>query len=166
MLKRVIEIDQGSIWVDERDEVIHQIKLCGSITSSCPVPKLLSHSKLSTEIFEYLIRKRNQFSSFNLYMDSFSPFLKATSRAMLEIPYGETVSYGQLAASIGSPRGSRAIGNACGANQFPIVVPCHRIIKSNGTIGGFSAHIGWKSFLHRLEAIECKISTKVTLETT
>lgn len=55
-----------------------------------------------------------------------------------EIPYGETWSYAKLAREIGHPRAVRAVGNAVGKNKFPIVVPCHRVIRSDGSVGGYA----------------------------
>ena len=61
------------------------------------------------------------------------------------IPHGETRSYKQIAISIGHPFASRAVANACGKNPFPVEVPCHRAIKSDGTIGGYSGVGGIKT---------------------
>jgi methylated-DNA-[protein]-cysteine S-methyltransferase len=67
------------------------------------------------------------------------------------IPYGETWTYGELAAMIGHPGAARAVGSALGRNPVPVVVPCHRIIRSDGGLGGFSAGIHWKISLLALE---------------
>ena len=61
---------------------------------------------------------------------------------MLTIPAGETMTYGQVAVSIGNPKAVRAVGAACGANPIPLLIPCHRIIGSNGNIGGYSGRGG------------------------
>ena len=54
------------------------------------------------------------------------------------IPYGQTVSYKEIAARIGHPNSSRAVANACGKNPYPVIIPCHRVICSNGKLGGYS----------------------------
>ena len=54
------------------------------------------------------------------------------------IPYGQTMSYKEIAARIGHPNSSRAVANACGKNPYPIIIPCHRVICSNGKLGGYS----------------------------
>ena len=54
------------------------------------------------------------------------------------IPYGQTMSYKEIAARIGHPKSSRAVANACGKNPYPIIIPCHRVICSNGKLGGYS----------------------------
>ncbi|HEY2182127.1 MAG TPA: methylated-DNA--[protein]-cysteine S-methyltransferase [Solirubrobacteraceae bacterium] len=68
-----------------------------------------------------------------------------------EIPYGGVLSYAEVAAEAGSPRGSRAAGNALGANPIPIVVPCHRVLRSGGALGGYGGGVDRKRFLLELE---------------
>ena len=63
---------------------------------------------------------------------------------ILKIPKGETKSYKEIAAAIGRPKSSRAVANACGKNPYPIEIPCHSVIKSNGELGGYSAKGGSK----------------------
>lgn len=74
-------------------------------------------------------------------------FQRSVWSALAEISYGETVSYGELAARIGRPRASRAVGAANGANPLPIVVPCHRVIGSNGALVGFGGGLDIKEAL-------------------
>ncbi|SVA11101.1 uncharacterized protein METZ01_LOCUS63955 [marine metagenome] len=59
-----------------------------------------------------------------------------------KIPRGETLSYKQIALTIGRPKSSRAVANACGKNPYPIIIPCHRVVKSNGSLGGYSGKGG------------------------
>ena len=73
-------------------------------------------------------------------------------KALLKIPYGETVSYGEIAKRIGKPRAMRAVGAANGRNPIPIVVPCHRVIGSSGDLTGFGGGLDTKEALLRLEA--------------
>ena len=71
--------------------------------------------------------------------------------ATSHIPFGETVSYGETAKRVGSPGASRAVGGALGRNPLPIVIPCHRVISSDGGIGGFTGGAAVKKALLRLE---------------
>jgi methylated-DNA-[protein]-cysteine S-methyltransferase len=71
------------------------------------------------------------------------------------IPYGETISYGELARRIGSPNASRAVGRANGANPIPIVIPCHRVIGSNGKLTGYGGGLPRKEFLLALSTNRC-----------
>ncbi len=68
-----------------------------------------------------------------------------------QIPYGQIMTYGQQAAAMGSPRASRAVGAANGKNPLPILIPCHRVIAADGTLGGYSCGLERKAFLLQLE---------------
>ena len=69
-------------------------------------------------------------------------FQKKVWQEIVKIPAGEVLSYKQLAANIGKPNAARAVANACGANPFPVKVPCHRVVGSSGKLGGFSLEGG------------------------
>lgn len=75
-------------------------------------------------------------------------------RAVCEIPYGETASYGQIAIAAGRPRAARAVGTACRRTPFSIVVPVHRVVRADGTPGEYGAHPETKRFLLALESAE------------
>jgi methylated-DNA-[protein]-cysteine S-methyltransferase len=73
-----------------------------------------------------------------------SPFQKRVWLALAKIPYGQTRSYKEIARAIGHPKAFRAVGNANGQNSIPLIIPCHRVIESNGGLGGFGHGIGVK----------------------
>jgi methylated-DNA-[protein]-cysteine S-methyltransferase len=73
-----------------------------------------------------------------------------------KIPYGRVRSYGWVARKIGKPKAARAVGGACGANPVPLLVPCHRIVAGDGSLGGFSGGLGVKKRLLRLEGLITK----------
>ena len=79
-------------------------------------------------------------------------FQESVWHALIEIPYGETWSYGQLAANIGKPKASRAVGAANGVNPIPVIIPCHRVIGASGKLTGFGGGIETKQFLLGLES--------------
>ncbi len=81
-------------------------------------------------------------------------FQKKVWKTMLRIPYGETRSYGWLAQKAGDKNKARAAGAACGANPIPIIIPCHRVIKSDKTIGGYSGGLGFKKKLLKIEGVQ------------
>jgi methylated-DNA-[protein]-cysteine S-methyltransferase len=81
-------------------------------------------------------------------------FQRRVWRALTEIPYGKTVSYGELARSIGKPSASRAVGLANGANPLPVIVPCHRVIGADGSLTGFGGGLPIKRKLLALEAAD------------
>jgi len=78
-------------------------------------------------------------------------FQKSAWDALLEIPYGKTITYGEQAKNIGSPRAMRAVGGANGANPIAIVVPCHRVIGKSGKLTGYASGLDIKRFLLELE---------------
>ncbi len=92
-----------------------------------------------------------------------TPFQLAVWRALSEIPYGETRSYGELARAIGRPKASRAVGAANGSNPLPIVVPCHRVIGSSGKLTGFGGGLAAKAILLSLEQGEARAEPQMAL---
>ena len=105
------------------------------------------------ELEDYFEGKRDAFDlsvDLSLVRGEFTrKVLRATSR----IPFGRTLTYTEVALKAGSPRGSRAAGNALGSNPIPIVVPCHRVIHSSGGLGGYTGGLDRKEFLLRLEGV-------------
>ncbi len=96
---------------------------------------------VSEQLGEYL---RGERSSFQLPVDlsGMTPFQQAVLNEVARVPRGEVVTYGELARRIGKPRAARAVGQALGRNPVPIVVPCHRVIASDGSLGGYSGRRG------------------------
>ena len=88
-------------------------------------------------------------------MEKSSHFQELVWKEIEKIPYGKTKSYKDIAIQIGNPKSSRAVANACGKNPLPIIRPCHRVICSNGEIGGYSANGGTKlkKALLKIEAL-------------
>lgn len=79
-------------------------------------------------------------------------FRQLVQRHLPQIGYGQTRTYGQVAELVGSPKAVRAVGTACATNPLPVVVPCHRVLRADGTIGGYVGGPGAKATLLRLEA--------------
>ena len=88
-------------------------------------------------------------------MEKSSHFQKLVWKEIEKIPYGKTKSYKDIAIQIGNPKSFRAVANACGKNPLPIIRPCHRVICSNGEVGGYSANGGvkLKKALLKIEAL-------------
>ena len=102
------------------------------------------------QLTEYFSGTRREFD-LDLELSG-TEFQVSVLRALQEIPYGETVSYGEIARRIGRPKAVRAVGAANGRNPIPIVVPCHRVIGSSGDLTGFGGGLDTKEALLRLEA--------------
>jgi O-6-methylguanine DNA methyltransferase len=80
-------------------------------------------------------------------------FTKAVWKILTEIPVGKTMSYGAVATAARRPRAARAAGTACGANQIPLFIPCHRVLGAGGALGGFSSGLAWKKLLLQREGV-------------
>lgn len=123
----------------------HPVKR-GDDSVEAPHP-LLDRARRQLE--EYFAGKRR---SFDLPLaPQGTPFQRQVWEALATIGYGQTLSYGQLAARVGKPAASRAVGAANGRNPLPIVLPCHRVIGANGALTGFGGGLPTKEFLLRLE---------------
>ncbi len=81
-------------------------------------------------------------------------FRRRALRAVARIPYGKTRTYAQVATSAGNERAVRAAGSACGSNPIPIVVPCHRVLRTGGGMGGYGGGLPMKEALLRLEGVQ------------
>ena len=86
-----------------------------------------------------------------------TPFQLGVWRRLCDIPFGETISYGELASQIGNPKASRAVGLANGSNPIPIVIPCHRVIGSNGKLTGYGGGLPIKEKLLALERRQLRL---------
>jgi methylated-DNA-[protein]-cysteine S-methyltransferase len=104
------------------------------------------------ELDEYFEGRRNAFDvpiDWSLAPGFTGRVLKATAR----IGFGETSTYAKVATGAGSPRAVRAAGNALGANPMPVVVPCHRVLRTGGALGGYTGGVQRKEYLLRLEGV-------------
>jgi methylated-DNA-[protein]-cysteine S-methyltransferase len=95
-------------------------------------------------------------SLLKLNLEPLSPFREKALSHLQKVPFGEVVTYGELAAKIGQPKAARAIGMACHYNPYPLFIPCHRVIASGKRLGGFAYDLKMKQLLldfERMEAI-------------
>lgn len=106
------------------------------------------------QVEEYLARERREFDLELDFPDTTSDFQRDVYDRLLRIPYGQVASYAQVARDIGKPDQARAVGQAVGANPIPIVVPCHRVVASDGSLTGFGGGLSVKAALLKLEGID------------
>ena len=104
---------------------------------------------LEEEIFGWMASyaKRQKGPSLPLDLSSLTPFTRKGLKAITSIEMGNVASYGEIASRAGCAKGARAIGNVCNKNPFPLVIPCHRIIQGDGSIGGFAYNLEIKKVL-------------------
>ena len=106
-------------------------------------------AEMAREIELYFDGRLTEFST-PIDLTEGTPFQRSVWEKLLDIPYGKTATYKDVAEGVGKPGASRAVGNAVGANPIPIVIPCHRVLASNG-LGGYSGGINIKKDLLRVE---------------
>ncbi len=144
-----LETRAGPLQVTAAGDHIVEIRLGGR------APRTPGRDSLLAEALEqlraYFAGRR---TSFDLPLRlEVLPFTGAILQALDAIPFGSTTTYGRLAALVGRPRAARAVGQAVGANPLPIVIPCHRVLAGDGSLGGFGGGLPWKRFLLKLEGI-------------
>jgi methylated-DNA-[protein]-cysteine S-methyltransferase len=148
------EIEFGSQVADsdfvarQRERGVEPVRL-GCIEDAAPeVQAILRHA--TSELREYFGGQRARFD-IPLDWGRMAPFQRAVLEATATVPFGQVDTYAGIARKIGKPGATRAVGNALGRNPIPVIVPCHRVIRSDATIGGYTGGLGIK---HRLLAIE------------
>jgi len=150
---RYVDSPIGKLMLAGNDQGLERIEFESAKTNMGPQPEWSpTESGLADaarQLEEYFAGRRQ---SFDLALrPGGTEFQQRTWNALRDIPYGETVSYADLARRIGKPRAVRAVGAANGRNPLPIVVPCHRVIGSNGHLTGFAAGTEIKKQLLKLE---------------
>lgn len=140
----------GTLRICADEQALFEVSRLRAPVSGPANPNEITH-RAAAELREYFFSGRR---TFDLPLDPRgTAFQLAVWRELQKIPYGETVSYRGLGERIGKPAASRAIGGAVGANPLLIVVPCHRVIRTDGGLGGFSAGLDAKITLLKLEGI-------------
>jgi len=152
----------GTLEIKEENE--HIIGVC-LLTEKEVIAKVEFESTPTTllqqaciQLAEYFAGERTQFTLPISYPYG-TPFQHSVWNALRDIPYGETRSYEDIAVAIGNPKAVRAIGQANTRNPILLLVPCHRVINKNGTIGGFGCGVEMKKQLLQLEGLERKQSS-------
>ena len=102
------------------------------------------------ELDEYFARRAARFD-LSLDLRGLPPFTVSVLRELARVPYGETTTYGTLAAQVGHPRAARAVGTVMNRNRIPIVLPCHRVVGSTGDLTGYAGGLDVKQTLLELE---------------
>lgn len=126
------------LWPVEKD---------GRVSFAEPV-EAGDHPIIDATICQLRQYQDGELQSFDLPLDLVgTDFQKSVWKALSSIPYGETMSYGELAAELGKPSASRAVGSATGRNPISIVVPCHRLVASSGKLTGFAGGLDAKRWL-------------------
>ena len=105
---------------------------------------------ITQQLDEYFSGQRTAFDV-NTDLSATTEFRRTVLEHLTTIPYGHTQTYAQVAQAIGRPRAVRAVGSACATNPIPIVIPCHRVLRSDGSLGGYAGGLDMKRALLELE---------------
>lgn len=147
MNKAVCSFFDGSLIVEGREDAVEKIDFSFERLEENPGSGEVHKAIL--QMMEYRDGKR---TTFDFVLDiNATEFRRKVFVELMKVGFGETVSYGELARRIGNPKGARAIGNAMNHNPCMIVVPCHRVIGSDGTLVGFAGGLELKQRLLDLE---------------
>lgn len=114
-----------------------------------------SNEKLEGVVKDYFAGRNVDFSGIKVSFGGMPDFHKKVYKALLKVPYGKRVTYKKLAAMAGNPNASRAVGGAMRHNPVPLIIPCHRVVRSDGAIGEFSAD-GGPAFKRRMLEMESR----------
>jgi methylated-DNA-[protein]-cysteine S-methyltransferase len=147
----------GELWLDGGRVVNHELPVPGrglrQRAARAARQRAGDGLPLRDRIVAYFRGERDDFGDVALELEWCTPFQRAVVDALRAVPYGETVTYGELAALAGYPNAQRAAGSVCAGNRFPIVVPCHRVVAASG-LGRFgSLGSGYKRRILALEGI-------------
>jgi len=142
----VVSSQEGTCYIDLCGAPLTELgrKLHGTVVADD-----YHNSSILRELREYLAGQRKAFSPPSYAQGT--PFQRSVWDAVLQIPYGKTCSYSDIAAVIERPRAARAVGGAVSANPLPIIIPCHRVIGKNGKLVGFGGGLPLKERLLALE---------------
>lgn len=147
----MLTLEQGTLAVVVRQERLCRVCFeCSPESAQATIEKLHPAAERSARPFikqaleqlaEYFLGRRR---SFDVQLDrhALSEFACKVQQALVEVPYGAVVTYGELAARVGSPRAARAVGRVMSSNPFPLIVPCHRVVNADGSLGQYSAADG------------------------
>ena len=120
----------GELWLDRETLLWHELP-SGSATEGGDDPS----NELAVRLRAYFTGARDSFADVKIDLDGYTEFQRAIVETLRNVPWGEVVTYGELAALSGYPNAQRAAGSVCAANRFPVVVPCHRVVAANGLLG-------------------------------
>jgi methylated-DNA-[protein]-cysteine S-methyltransferase len=150
-----LETPIGALLIAGDDQAVRRIEFPKNGKPARPEPDWHESARgpvgeAVRQLREYFAGKREEFDLPLAPVGT--EFQRGVWRRLQEIPYGETISYGELAKRVGNPKASRAVGAANGQNPIPIVIPCHRVIGANGKLTGFGGGLPIKEALLALES--------------
>lgn len=150
--RAVISTSIGNIELEGNDGAVTGLAFTSKPFEAPPAGSVLEEA--ARQLDEYFKGQRKEFT---VPLEPHgTSFQERVWKELLNIPYGEAISYGELARRCDNPKGARAIGGAVGKNPIGVIIPCHRIISGDGTLGGYTGGTDFKKLLLKLEGITWK----------
>ena len=118
-----------------------------------PIDAPSDHPAAAQQLAEYFAGQRRDFTV-PLDLRGVTAFRGLVLRELAKVPYGRTTTYAELARAVGNPKAVRAVGSACATNPLPLLIPCHRVLRSDGQLGGYRGGVQAKRYLLELEGID------------
>ena len=156
------ETPLGPLWFFFTDRGLTALEFAGDGSVSMP-----AHDSLPNHLLPHIEAVRRELSAYfdgvptdfaALTLDpQGTPFQLRVWQELRRIPWGQTISYGELARRLGSPKASRAVGQANAVNPIPLIIPCHRVIAADGSLGGYSSGPDRKRWLLRHEGFRFQV---------
>ncbi|MDP4093845.1 MAG: methylated-DNA--[protein]-cysteine S-methyltransferase [Bacillota bacterium] len=140
-IMRITANEEAVTGLDFVDEIIDNDDKCGNTVLKECVDQMKQYFKGERKTFQLKLQPQG------------TEFQKRVWEELLKVPFGKTASYADIAIAAGNPRGFRAVGSANGRNRIAVIIPCHRIISSDGSMGGYSGGLWRKEWLLRHEGI-------------
>lgn len=138
----------GELWLDEATLLWHELPRPRGDAVAVDL-----HHSLAGRIAAHFSGEQDSFEDVQLDLDGYTDFQRAVVETLRSVPWGEVVTYGELAALAGYPNAQRAAGSVCAHNRFPLIVPCHRVVAADG-IGRYGASgVEYKRRLLELERV-------------
>jgi methylated-DNA-[protein]-cysteine S-methyltransferase len=162
MVGSATQVTRLTLPVESREEALRSVRAGfqippeqnGAGLPSDAVEDEAAFGSLPQMLRDYFHGKEVDLSKIAVDLDPLPPFARRALLECMKLPAGTVATYGEIARRAGSARACRAVGNAMASNPVPIIVPCHRVIRSNGGIGGFGAGLEMKRRLLKLEGID------------
>jgi methylated-DNA-[protein]-cysteine S-methyltransferase len=133
---------------ESKEQFLHHLRTRGFR----PVPNQTAIEAVRQQLIEYFRGERDHFEV-PLDVSGVTPFTRSVLQATAEVPFGRLTSYRGIAEKIGKPSATRAVGNALGRNPIPVIIPCHRVVRSDASLGGYTGGLEIKERLLAHEGV-------------
>ncbi|MCK5706758.1 MAG: methylated-DNA--[protein]-cysteine S-methyltransferase [Candidatus Aureabacteria bacterium] len=150
--EKSILIKKGlKIEIFSENGILKRISISRSLKKNGPIKEVREHKLLMRMVLKYLSKGKDEFLKVSLDLGGYTKKEQKVLKEMRKIPFGKTVSYKELAKMSGNVNSARFVGNVCKKNSFPLLIPCHRVIKNDGSLGGYTGGLNIKKELLKLE---------------